>query len=231
MKTDQVITPTWPAAPNVHAYTCLKPSNVRPANQEVDQQKLNALLNLPNDPIWIKQTHSNIAVPANHQHKHKEADASYATTPNQVCAVLTADCLPILVTNKKGTAVAAIHAGWKGLGNSIIENTLEKFNDPAEELLVWLGPAIGPSKFLVRADVRNYFIEQDALAEQAFEIANETQWLANLYQLATFRLQKSGITNIFGGNFCTYTDQDRFYSYRRDGNPTGRMVSLIWFDA
>jgi YfiH family protein len=186
---------------------------------------------LPNEPIWLTQTHSTIAVEAIPEHAEQTADASYTDTVNRVCVVLTADCLPLLICNSRGTKVAAIHAGWRGLAGGIIENTLEKLALPGSELLVWLGPAIGPQKFEVGNDVYDAFIAQDESARMAFIPKAHDKWLANLYLLATQRLNKLGVTAIYGGDYCTHTQSDLFFSYRRDHGKTGRMASAIWIQA
>ena len=161
-------------------------------------------------------------------------DASYTKDKNIVCAVQTADCLPLLVTNKKGTVVAAIHAGWRGLLNGVIENTIHKMNMPPNELLVWLGPAISQKHFEVGADVKNSFCEKDQEAEKAFRSISDQKWLANIYYLAKLRLKTSGVMEIYGGSvmddYCTFANELDYFSYRRDGE-TGRMASLIWIES
>jgi len=187
---------------------------------------------LPNSPHWLNQTHSIdvIELPS----PTFNADASYTTDKNTVCAVQTADCLPLLVTNKKGTIVAAIHAGWRGLLNGVIENTIHKMNMSPNELLVWLGPAISQKHFEVGADVKNGFCEKDQEAEKAFRAISDQKWLADIYHLAKLRLKASGVTDIYGGSltddYCTYANEANYFSYRRDG-ATGRMASLIWIES
>ena len=144
-----------------------------------------------------------------------------------VCAVLTADCLPLLVCDRHGRHVAAIHAGWRGLADGIIEHTLQALPVAGHDLMAWLGPAIGRECFEVGRDVYDRFVGQDCDAVQAFEPLSDSRWHADLYRLARQRLATLGVSDIFGGQWCTYTDRERFYSYRRDGQ-TGRMASLIW---
>lgn len=156
-----------------------------------------------------------------------EADASFTTHSNVVCTVMTADCLPLLFCNRQGTVVAAAHAGWRGLLDGVIEATVLRMDVAARELLVWLGPAIGPAAFEVGDEVRDAFIAHDAEAASAFVPSPNGRWLADIYRLARQRLNKMGIAAIHGGHWCTYSDSERFYSYRRDG-VTGRMASLIW---
>ena len=187
---------------------------------------------LPSSPYWLNQTHSvdviELPSPA------LNGDASYTKDTNTVCVVQTADCLPLLVTNKKGTIVAAIHAGWRGLLNGVIENTIHKMNMSPNELLVWLGPAIGQKYFKVGADVKNNFCEKDQEAEKAFRAISDQKWLADIYYLAKLRLKASGVTDIYGGSvmdeYCTYANEADYFSYRRDGE-TGRMASLIWIES
>ena len=187
---------------------------------------------LPSSPHWLNQTHSVdvIELPS----LKFNADASYTIEKNIVCAVQTADCLPLLVTNKKGTIVAAIHAGWRGLLNGVIENTIHKMNMSPHELLIWLGPAISQKHFEVGADVKNSFCENDQHAEKAFRAISDQKWLANIYHLAKIRLKASGVTEIYGGSvtddYCTFVNEADYFSYRRDGE-TGRMASLIWIES
>ncbi|EKD74083.1 MAG: hypothetical protein ACD_45C00083G0005 [uncultured bacterium] len=238
------IQPDWPAPPNVKACTTtrvggvsLAPYNelnlalhVGDAKQHVQKNRtlLKTRLALPSEPIWLEQTHSTIVVPATADNLGKEADATFASEPNCVCVVLTADCLPILLCNRAGTHVAAIHAGWRGLANGIIENTLKTLDLPSGELLAWLGPAIGPNAFEIGHEVRDLFLKSHPDTEQAFLPSPNGRWLGDLYALASLRLHTLGITNIYGKPYCTYSDKEQFFSYRRDGSKTGRMASLIW---
>jgi len=157
------------------------------------------------------------------------ADACFSRSTNHVCSVLTADCLPVLVCNRQGTMVAAIHAGWRSLLNGIIEKTLAQFTDEPDDLLIWLGPAIGPEKFEVGLDVYQAFVAHSASAENAFQQQDAEHYLADIYQLARQRLNTLKISNIYGGEYCTVSDDEHFFSYRRD-NVTGRMASMIWID-
>lgn len=241
------ITPEWPAPSHIKAYTTLRSGGVskppfdqfnlathvgdNEAHVLQNRKILKETLGLPADPIWIEQTHSTIAINAHPDNRECEADASFSNELNQVCVVLTADCLPILLCNKKGTYIAAIHAGWRGLANGIIESTLIELNLPNEEWLAWLGPAIGPANFEVGDEVRSQFLLRHPEALYAFTPSSNGRWLANLYALAKLSLLKQGIESIYGGQFCTYSDSKRFYSYRRDGTQTGRMASLIWIDS
>ncbi|MCC7005256.1 MAG: peptidoglycan editing factor PgeF [Ottowia sp.] len=195
---------------------------------------------LPRPPRWLNQIHSNIVVnldtlPASSL--SITADATVSAQPNTVCAVLTADCLPVLFCDKKGRAVGAAHAGWRGLCNGILEACAQSHaraaQCPADSQLAWLGPAIGPQQFEVGEEVRQAFIDaawpdEQAATKTAFQkhITSNQYW-CDIYQLARIRLQRVGITQITGGDHCTVSNAASFYSYRRDGI-TGRMASLIW---
>jgi len=182
---------------------------------------------LPAEPLWLKQIHTINVANADHATGIPEADASVAQLPGKVCAVLTADCLPILLCDRRGTVVAAAHAGWRGLADGVIEATVAAMNADPSALLAWLGPAIGRSAFEVGAEVREIFLAHAAGAADAFTAHGKDKWLADLYRLARHRLARCGVSQISGGDFCTYRDSERFFSYRRD-RTTGRMASLIW---
>ena len=174
---------------------------------------------------WLQQVHGARVVAAAEQ--TCEADASITRLPGQVCAVMTADCLPLLMCDQQGTQVAAVHAGWRGLAAGVVENALDSFDCAPRDILVWLGPAIGPSAFEVGPEVRQAFLQQDEQAGQAFRANGRDHWLADIYLLAKLKLFRKGVHHVYGGNFCTYSETQRFFSYRRDGQ-TGRMASLIW---
>jgi hypothetical protein len=188
---------------------------------------------LPSEPHWLKQIHSaNVSTP---KEPLEEADAIVSNVCGDVLAIMTADCLPALFTNTAGTVVGAAHAGWRGLCAGVLENTASKLqslepNLKLSDILVWLGPAIGPSAFEVGQDVLDAFVQSKApFANNAFiPIAGKPgKYLTDIYLLARARLAAVGISNIYGGNFCTVTQADQFFSYRRDGI-TGRFASLIW---
>ncbi|HDZ16515.1 MAG TPA: peptidoglycan editing factor PgeF [Methylophaga aminisulfidivorans] len=192
-----------------------------------NRQRLITHLSLPTPPLWLNQTHSTIVIDAKDWQDGIEADAIYTNQVDQVCAVMTADCLPVLLCNRSCTEVAAIHAGWRGLADGIIEKTVRCFTDPPEEIFAWLGPAIGPEKFEVGLDVFDHFYAHDHQASSAFTSTDDKHFLADIYALAKQRLITVGIQQISGGQYCTVSDRERFFSFRRDGE-TGRMVSLIW---
>lgn len=235
--------PEWPAPSHVHAVTTLRTggvscgafSSLNPAMHVGDdedlvqrnRQLIKDMLVLPSEPVWLEQIHSNRVVDAAKTQSLQQADASYAAGSGVVCAVMTADCLPLLLCDVEGTQVAAIHAGWRGLLAGIVGNTVAAMQ--RRDLLVWLGPAIGPECFEVGAEVRAAFLEKSADFTMAFKEQGNGKWLADIYQLARIDLAALGINKVFGGSFCTFTEQDRFYSYRRD-KITGRMATLIWRD-
>lgn len=183
---------------------------------------------LPVAPCWLKQVHGVRCVDAARTWHNAEADASVCREPTVACAVLTADCLPVLLCDEAGTVVAAAHAGWRGLAAGVVEATVAAMARPGAEIMAWLGPAIGPQAFEVGSEVRVRFLQDDAGAAAAFRPRGD-KWLCDLYALARLRLARLGVTRVFGGGFCTYGDGTRFFSYRRDG-ATGRMASLIWLE-
>ncbi|WLG96639.1 peptidoglycan editing factor PgeF [Pseudomonas sp. FP198] len=179
-------------------------------------------------PAWLQQVHGIDVVEADPA-EVAVADASWSATPGIACAAMTADCLPVLFCNYAGTHVAAAHAGWRGLANGVLEATLDRLQVPAEEILAWLGPAIGPQAFEVGPEVREVFVAQLPEAQQAFMPShNAGKYLADIYALARLRLAARGVTAVYGGGLCTVTDP-RFFSYRRNAR-TGRFASLIWLE-
>jgi polyphenol oxidase len=187
---------------------------------------------LPAEPLWLRQVHGTTVVEADSVEGSPEADAAIARRPRRVCAVLTADCLPLLLCDEAGTIVAAVHAGWRGLCAGVIEQTLRAMNSRPQALLAYLGPAIGSAAYEVGAEVREAFVaaDQGRESEAAFAPGRPGKFHADLYALARRRLARSGVARTYGGGHCTYTERERFYSYRRDG-ATGRMASLIWIEA
>lgn len=183
---------------------------------------------LPADPVWLDQIHGVEVMRA--ECGGSRADASVARAQNTVCAIMTADCLPVLLCDKSGTVVAAAHAGWRGLAAGVLENTVRAMDVEAERILVWLGPAIGPEAFEVGEEVRAAFVTADPGAAGAFRPAEQAgKWMGDLFALARRKLNQAGVTMIYGGGRCTVSDSEYFYSYRRDG-VTGRFASLIWLD-
>jgi YfiH family protein len=177
-------------------------------------------------PAWLRQVHGVQVVQADTA-QVLEADASYALGAGVACAVLTADCLPVLFCDRAGTRVAAAHAGWRGLAGGVLEATVQAMNLPPEQLLAWLGPAIGPAAFEVGGEVREVFVTAHPQAASAFVPSlNSGRFMADIYALARIRLAVCGVTAVYGGGFCTVNDL-RFYSYRRAAR-TGRFASLVW---
>ncbi|MFA0693588.1 peptidoglycan editing factor PgeF [Vibrio sp. 10N.222.49.C9] len=189
--------------------------------------------NMPAAPVWLHQTHSTDVVTVLHPTADiLDADGAFTTAKDVVCSAMTADCLPVILTDTKGTQVAAVHAGWRGLAGGILENAVAKFSNLGSEnkIIAWLGPAIGKQAFEVGDDVLEAFVSFDSQAKLAFEAKAEPgKWLANMYQLATQRLNKVGVTSVTDSNLCTFADADAFYSYRRDGI-TGRQATFIWLE-
>ncbi len=184
---------------------------------------------LPGAPTWLNQVHGITVIDAATAQGTPDADAAVSRTPGAVCVVMTADCLPVLLTDRDGSVVGAAHAGWRGLCGGVIEATVEAMAAPAASLMAWLGPAIGPDAFEVGGDVRQAFMAVDPDSAAAFTAIDDDKYLADIYLLARQRLARLGITEVYGGNFCTVIDRSRFFSYRRDG-VTGRMASLIWLE-
>ena len=234
------LTPDWPAPPQVKACVTTRAGGVSQAPFDsfnlgdhvgddasaVAANRHSLIAQLHCQPAWLKQVHGT-AVAAADPAQVAEADASWTATPGIACTVMTADCLPALFCDRAGTRVAAAHAGWRGLVNGVLEATLDSLAVPAQDLLVWLGPAIGPQAFEVGPEVRDAFMAVQAEAEQAFvPSANAGKYLADIYQLARLRLAARGVTAVYGGGLCTVSDP-RFFSYRRAAR-TGRFASLVW---
>lgn len=184
---------------------------------------------LPAAPLWLQQVHGTVVVDAASVTDLPEADAIFSRVAGRVCAVMTADCLPVLFCDRAGSVVAAAHAGWRGLLAGVLEQTVLRMAVPPGELLAWFGPAIGPRHFEVGEEVRTAFLACDTASSAAFAPHVPGKWLADIYALARLRLQQAGVRAISGGDWCTVSDSERFFSFRRDG-VTGRMASLIWLE-
>ena len=189
-------------------------------------------LNLPTEPAWLNQTHStrviNLDVQNNLGQAGFDADGSFTESASKICCVMTADCLPVLLSNRQGSWVSAVHAGWRGLANGIIENAIRLYNGKPDDLVAWLGPAISQAKFEIGAEVKQIFINTNPDFEAAFVPTFNDKYLADLYQIAS-RILSGFDIETFGGNFCTFQQEDKFFSYRRQ-QTTGRMASLIWIN-
>lgn len=239
------ILPNWNVPSHIHAFTTVRTGGVsqapfdsfnlgdhvtdNPADVQKNRELLVEKFGLPHFPIYLTQTHSTQVICLPFEGDNLEADAVYTNQSNQVCLVMTADCLPVLFVSRDGKEIAAAHAGWRGLCDGILENTIKKFTCTPSEIQVWLGPAISEKAFQVGQEVIEQFSAFDEQARTAF-VPDESasgKFLGNLYQIARQRLNKLGITQILGGEHCTFTESDKFFSYRRDGK-TGRMASLIW---
>ena len=235
------VVPDWPAPPNVKALITTRTGGVSrepfaslnlglrtaddPQAVAANRQRLRACL--PQEPKWLRQIHGSDVVEADALTNAPEADASVARRPNTVCAVLVADCIPVLLADRAGTTVAIAHAGWRGLARGVIKNAIKRMALPPEGLIAYLGPGIGPRAFEVGADVRSAFLSRGAQSEAAFTPHAPGKWLADLFLLARHALLRAGVTNVHGGGLCTHSDARRFFSYRRD-RVTGRMAAVIW---
>jgi polyphenol oxidase len=236
------IVPDWPAPPGVSALVTTRQGGVStgayasfnlaahvgddPVSVRRNREILRAAL--PSEPVWLDQRHTATVADAE-AGPCGVADASVSRTPGTVCAVLTADCLPVLLCDEAGSWVAAAHAGWRGLAAGIVEATVARSPALPARLIAWLGPAIGPRRYEVGDDVRAAFVRGDPAATDAFAPSPGGRWMADLYALARRRLAAAGVRRVHGGELCTASDAGRFYSFRRDG-VTGRMATLIWLE-
>ena len=235
------LTPDWPIPANVRACVTTRAGGVSlepfdsfnlgdhvgddPAAVAENRHRLTAELGC--QPAWLSQVHGIDVVEADPS-VVSTADASWSATRGIACTIMTADCLPALFCDRAGTRVGAAHAGWRGLAGGVLEATVDAMGVVPAELLVWLGPSIGPQAFEVGPEVREAFLKDHAEAERAFlPSANAGKYMADIYELARIRLAVKGVTAVYGGDFCTFTDTEDFYSYRRNAC-TGRLASLVW---
>lgn len=234
--------PDWLAPPGVCAYTTTRGGGVSqapfdsfnlalhvgddPAHVARNRELLQQLLNLPAEPCWINQTHGTDVVTLELDNS-RDADAAITRIPGVVAVVMTADCLPVLVCNRHGTEVAAVHAGWRGLQAGVIQNTLARMESSSEQLQAWIGPGIAQDNFEVGEEVRNAFIDSMQDAGSFFRDNHEGRWLCDLAGLAEQVLKRQGVVDIYRDPACSYRDAEHFFSYRRNAT-TGRMASLIW---
>lgn len=240
---DSLIRPDWPAPANVQAVVTTRQGGVSlppydslnlgdhvgdaPENVAQNRQRLITSARLPSMPLWLRQTHSTIVINSQSWQAKTEADAIISTAQDRVCAVMTADCLPVLLCHRSGSEVAAIHAGWRGLCDGIIEQTVARLAGSPADYLAWLGPAIGATQFEVGEEVRNAFLAHSTDASVAFKTSRPGHFMADIYSLGRQRLNACGIADMYGGDYCTVSQPEKFFSYRRD-DVTGRMASLIW---
>ncbi len=239
----EFIVPDWPAPPEVKALATTRDNGgedfnlatragddaaaIRENRVTLEQQAA-----LPSAPRWLTQVHGPLTVNADEAEDSTEADAAWSCTRGVVCAVLTADCLPVLFCDRNGFAVAAAHAGWRGLCSGVLDLTVQRFFEldvPPKDILVWLGPAIGPAAYEVDENVRDAFLERDPDCAGSFMQTSVDHWQFDLCEAARTVLAAQGVTEVSGGDYCTFRDK-RFYSYRRDPE-CGRQASLIWLDS
>jgi YfiH family protein len=237
------IVPDWPAPPAVRALVTTRPGGASrgpyasfnldprvgddPSAVERNREALRSVL--PGDPVWLHQVHGAEVIAVESAPPRPRADGAVARTRHAVCAVLTADCLPVLLASRAGGTVGIAHAGWRGLAAGVVEAVVARMGVPPAGLVAWLGPAIGPRAYEVGQDVHDAFVAADPDAAQAFAPRGAGRYLADLYALARRRLAAAGVAAVHGGGFCTHAERDRFYSYRRD-RTTGRFASLVWME-
>ncbi|MCF7518521.1 peptidoglycan editing factor PgeF [Pseudoalteromonas sp. L21] len=238
-----MITPAWAAPITISALSTTRKGGVSVAPFDSfnvglhvgdDEQAVLAnrelLTNqLPNPAVWLNQIHSSDVVVIDEDsdlNQVRSADALYTRVAKQPLAIMTADCLPVLLCSTTGDEIAAVHGGWRGLAQGILANTIAHFKAKPSDIIAWFGPAIGPSEFEVGQEVKACFCELNANHQHAFTPRGD-KYLADIYLLARQQLAQLGVVNIFGGEHCTVSDKSQFFSYRRDGE-TGRMASLIW---
>jgi YfiH family protein len=241
----QVITPDWPEPPGVRSAFTLRTGGVSVAPYDSlnvgagigdfpeaiaeNRRRVREKLGLPSEPVWLEQVHGTDVVELGST-VAPTGDASVARGAGYVCAIRVADCMPVLFAARDGSAVAAAHAGWRGLAGGVLEATVRRLGLPASQLIAWMGPAIGPAHFEVGDEVRAAFTATDLDAEPAFVANARGRWQCDLYALARRRLTAIGISGIYGGGWCTFAEAERFFSYRRSGQ-CGRMAALIWTES
>jgi hypothetical protein len=240
---EHCIIPDWPAPKNVHALqtTRVGGGSVAPydsfnlgdhvgdAPLVVERNRMLLNMLMPSEPVWLEQVHGTIVANADNTSCLPQADACIARHRAAVCVVMTADCLPVLLCDTRGNLVGAAHAGWKGLAAGVVEATVHAMDVAPQYLMAWLGPAISQQAFEVGSEVRALFVDADPKAAAAFIPGQPGRWFADIYALTRLRLNALGITQIYGGNYCTYREREKFFSYRRDGM-TGRMGTFIWLE-
>ncbi|WP_263078550.1 peptidoglycan editing factor PgeF [Endozoicomonas sp. Mp262] len=243
---ERYISVDWPAPPSIRAFATTRKGGKSSGsyssfnlggrsgddlkNIQDNRQFLTDDWGWPANPCWLKQVHGSNVVHAMDCDPEPEADASFATEAGVPCLVLTADCLPVLFCHQSGHCVAAAHAGWKGLISGVLERTVAAMKCQPSEIMAWLGPAISQSHFEVGPEVRDAFLQGEPGASSAFMAGVGDRWMADLYLLARQRLERAGVHQIYGGDYCTYQQSDLFFSYRRDGKASGRMASAIWIE-
>jgi YfiH family protein len=216
------IAPDWPVPALVKALVTTRAQGNMGAEGRASLARL-----LPGEPVWLRQVHGTTVVDADLRPRMPDADAAISRKQGTVCAVMLADCMPVLLADEKGSVVGAAHAGWRGLSAGVIEATVAAMGVAPSTIMAWLGPAIGPKVYEVGTEVREAFLDRDAAAEVSFTANRPGHWLLDLYAVARQRLAKLGVRKVHGGGFCTYSDSERFFSFRRD-KTSERMAALIW---
>ncbi len=239
------ITPDWPAAPWIRAYATTRyaggvslvpydslnlaaHAGDMPAVVSQNREFVKRQLFIPSEPAWLAQPHGGKVIDPGTD-SERAADGACTRKPKTVCVVMTADCLPILLCDRAGTQVAALHGGWRGLASGIIDAGLERMLRKPAQILAWLGPAISARHYEVDGLVREGVLARSPGCRKAFEASRAGHWFFDLYKAARTLLSRGGVEAVYGGEFCTYAEPERFFSYRRDG-VTGRMASLIWIE-
>ena len=239
----KLIQPDWPLSGNLRAVQSTRMGGVSlgpfqslnlathtgdsPAAVQENRARLAEALGLARPLVWPRQVHGAGVAAADSLTSDTEADAVVGFGPGVVCSVQTADCLPVLFASLDGTSFAAAHAGWRGLAAGVLEATIHSMRQPRAAITAWIGPAIGPQAFEVGPEVREVFLRDDPGAGPAFHAGRGDRWNADLYALARRRLARAGLVQVYGGEYCSFSDPSRFFSYRRDG-VCGRMASVIW---
>jgi YfiH family protein len=240
------LTPDWPLPAAVRVCATLRAGGVSEGSYATlnlathvgdrddrvaeNRRRLRTELDLPGEPMWLNQVHG--AAVARHDERNPSAiaDAAIALEPGQVCAVLTADCLPVVLADRAGTRVAVAHGGWRGLIAGVLESTIAALNAPPSQLAAWLGPAISQTAFEVGGEVREAFLAKSPEHAGAFATNARVRYQADLYRLARLALERAGVSAVYGGGWCTFGEPERFFSYRRDGGRTGRIATLAWLE-
>lgn len=234
----------WPAPKHIRAGTSIRtggyskaPYNElniahhvgdNPDDVKKNREALSDYLQLQSEPVWLKQTHSSNIISIDNTSGNRQADASFTKQKHKVCVIMTADCVPILLCNKDGTKIAAVHAGWRGICSGIIEKSLNAFSEP-ETVIAWIGPCISQEYYEVGIDVYENCLRQSHLLKNAFEQTNASHWQVNLVKIVRILMEKERVGLIHECGLCTYKMDEMFYSYRRDGT-TGRAASMIWME-
>jgi len=238
------LTPDWPVPASVRVCATLRGGGAsdgayaslnlashvgdREACVAENRRRLGAALALPSEPLWLNQVHGVAVARLADRGASALADAAVAFEPGQVCAVLTADCLPVVLADRGGTRVAVAHAGWRGLAAGVLQSAIAALGVPASQLAAWLGPAISQPAFEVGAEVRAAFLASSPKYDAGFTENPRGRYQADLYALARLALEQAGVSSVHGGGWCTFGDPERFFSHRRDGGRTGRIATLAW---